>query len=129
MKNTKLYSVLFNKCPRCHEGDFFISKNPYDFKNFTKIHDKCSHCGEHFMKEIGFYYGSMYVSYGLTIGLGMVMFVLNYFVLGLSEIPFLICFSVIALLLWTWIFRKARLIWINIFVKFNKALLKKKTKA
>ena len=128
MKNTKLYSIFFNKCPRCHKGDFFISKNPYDLKNFTKIHDKCSSCGEHFMKEVGFYYGSMYVSYGLTIALGVVVFVLTYFILNLSEITFLISFSVLALLLWTWIFRKARLIWINLFVKFDKDSAKEETK-
>lgn len=23
LKGTKLYSILFNKCPRCQEGDFF----------------------------------------------------------------------------------------------------------
>lgn len=120
MKRTKFYSVLFNKCPRCHDGDFFISKNPFDLKSFTKIHDGCSSCGERFMKEIGFYYGSMYVSYGLTIALGVAMFLVSYFILHLNEVTFLISFSIVALLLWTWIFRKARLIWINLFVKYKK---------
>lgn len=121
-KGTKLYSILFNKCPHCHEGDFFVSKNPFDFKEFTKIHPHCSNCGETFMKEVGFYYGSMYVSYGLTIALGVGMYLLMCLLLGLSDLTFLISFVVAGLVLWTWIFRKARLVWINLFVKYEKNL-------
>lgn len=119
-KGTKLYSVLFNKCPHCQEGDFFVSKNPFDFKSFEKIHPNCPKCGELFMKEIGFFYGSMYVSYGLTIALGVGMYLTMCLLLGLSEVSFLISFVVAGLLLWTTIFRKARLVWINLFVKYDK---------
>ena len=118
-KGTKLYSMLFNKCPHCHEGDFFVTKNPFDFKNFAKMHSNCSNCGELFMKEVGFFYGSMYVSYGLTIALGLGMYLLMCLLLGLSELSFLIAFVVASLVLWTTIFRKARLVWINLFVKFD----------
>jgi uncharacterized protein (DUF983 family) len=124
MKRTKLYSVLFNKCPRCHEGNFFITKNPFDFANCAKIHPSCNVCGESFMKEVGFFYGSMYVSYGLTIALGVVHFLTLYVMLGLSEFNFLVVFCVSAIILWTSIFRKARLIWINLFVKYKKKIVK-----
>lgn len=119
-KGTKLYSVLFNKCPHCHEGDFFVSKNPFSLKNFSKINPNCSNCGENFMKEIGFFYGSMYVSYGLTIALGIGMYLIMCLLLNLSELSFLISFVVAGLLLWTTIFRVARLVWINLFVKYEK---------
>jgi uncharacterized protein (DUF983 family) len=34
-KGTKLYSVLNHKCPRCQEGDLFVSSaySSYLFKN------------------------------------------------------------------------------------------------
>ena len=80
------------------------------------MHERCPVCGEDFVREIGFYYGAMYVSYGLTVALGVALFILIYLILGFSETTFLVCFSVIALLLWTIIFRKARIIWINLFV-------------
>ncbi len=118
-KGTKLYSVLFNKCPHCHEGDFFVSKNPFSFKDFSKINPACSNCGENFMKEIGFFYGSMYVSYGLTIALGVGMYLIMCLLLKLSELSFLISFVAAGLLLWTTIFRIARLVWINLFVKYD----------
>ena len=119
LKGTKLYSVLFNKCPHCHEGDFFITKNPYDLKNFEKIHAQCPNCKKSFMKEVGFYYGSMYASYGLTIALGLTLFLVMCVVFELPELVFLISFCIIALLLWTWIFRTARLLWINLFVRYE----------
>jgi hypothetical protein len=61
----------------------------------------------------------MYVSYGLTIALGLGMYLLMCLLLGLSELSFLISFVVASLVLWTSIFRKARLVWINLFVKFE----------
>ena len=71
------------------------------------------------MKEIGFFYGSMYVSYGLTIALGVGMYLIMCLLLNLSELSFLISFVAVGLLLWTTIFRKARLVWINLFVKYD----------
>jgi hypothetical protein len=111
-KATKLYSVLFNKCPRCHEGDFFVTRNPYDLRLASHIFDHCPVCGLKYMREVGFFYGAMYVSYGLTVGLS--------FLFGLSDTISLAVLCVLALLLWTVIFRKARIIWINLFVKYDK---------
>ena len=125
MKKTKLYSILFDKCPRCYQGDFFITKNPYDLKNFTRVHERCPVCGEDFTREIGFYYGAMYVSYGLTITLGVGIFILTWLILDLGETVFLTTFTIAALLLWTWIFRKARIIWLNLFVHRGRTKKKK----
>lgn len=124
MKRTKLYSVLFNKCPHCHEGDFFVTKNPYNFSEFTKMHENCPVCGEKYLREIGFFYGSMYVSYGLTVALGVGTYLLCHYIFGLSDLAFLIILSALALLLWTWIFRVARLVWINLFVKYDKNFIR-----
>ena len=46
LKNTKLYSILNNKCPKCCIGDFYKDKNVYNLKTFVDTPDKCPHCGE-----------------------------------------------------------------------------------
>ncbi len=120
MKKTKLYSILYNKCPHCHEGDFFTSNNPYNLKKFDKQYDHCPVCHSTYMPENGFYYGAMYVSYGLDIGLGIALFLLSNVIFNWGTTTFLILFVTSLLLLWTVIFRKARLIWINLFVKYDK---------
>ena len=120
IKKTKLYSILYNKCPYCHEGDFFISKNPFILKKFDKQYDNCPVCKSTYMPENGFYYGAMYVSYGLDIALGVALFVLSNVVFSWGTTAFLAIFVITLLGLWTIIFRKARLIWINLFVKYDK---------
>ncbi len=120
LKGTKLYSILYNKCPKCHEGDFFIYKNPFR-KGFAKMHDHCPHCGETFNKEIGFYYGAMYVSYGLNIALGVGMFLLLVVILHLDLLVYLFSFFGSVLILFPWIMRISRLTYINLFVKFDSS--------
>jgi len=118
LKDTKLYSIFNNKCPKCHQGDFFINKNPYS-SGFIKMHEKCPHCNESFIKEIGFYYGAMYVSYGVNIILGIALFIFTVLILKMELINYLILFSLITCVLFPWIMRISRLIYINLFVKFD----------
>ena len=117
---TIFYSVVNAKCPRCHEGDFFETQNPYNLKKFDKMHTKCSVCGENFERETGFYYGAMYVSCGLTVAFGVLIFLIVYGLLGYDEITYLIIFAILQVILMPVFYRVARLIWINIFVKYKE---------
>lgn len=117
-KGTKLYSIFSNKCPKCHEGDFFVNKNPYK-EGFIKMHDTCSHCGESFNKEVGFYYGAMYVSYGVNIALGVVLFILSVLILNMDLFWYLFLFFCLVVILFPWTMRTSRLIYINLFVKYD----------
>jgi uncharacterized protein (DUF983 family) len=117
---TRLYSIFFNKCPRCHKGQFFKSNHSYQLKQFDKMNDECSQCGENFNRETGFYFGAMYVSYGLAVIIGLVMFLIMVLLLKTEVFTFLITYSIIILLLSPWIFRKSRLTWINLFVGYKK---------
>ncbi len=118
-KDTKLYSILNNKCPKCHTGDFFVYRNPFNLKNFIKMHDTCPHCHETFNKEVGFYYGAMYVSYGLNIALGVGLFLLLVVLFKLDLLVFLFMFFGSVLVLFPWIMRISRLTYINFFVDFD----------
>lgn len=119
-KGTKLYSIFKNKCPRCQEGDFFESKNPYDLKRFSKMHETCSVCDQKFEPEIGFYFGAMYVSYAIGVAVFVSIWV-AIIVLSPGMHPAgIFGFVVLGLFLMFPIsFRISRRIWINIFVKYE----------
>lgn len=87
---------------------------------FDKQHENCPVCKSTYMPENGFYYGAMYISYALDIAWGVALFILSNVIFDWGTTVFLTLFVVSMLLLWTIIFRKARLIWINLFVRYDK---------
>ena len=124
-KGTKLFSIVNNKCPRCHEGDFFVNASPFQFKNNLKIFDHCSHCGLKYMLEPSFFYGAMYISYAITVALAVAIFVITY-LLGLGLITSFISILVILILLVPITMRLSRILYINMFVHFEKDINIKK---
>jgi len=118
-KGEKSYSVLKGKCPRCHEGDFF--KYPFTFNpmKITQLHKNCSHCGLKYMIEPSFFYGAMYVNYALTVAIGVTTFVISKVFLDTSLLQAFLAVFVILLLLAPLNLRLSRILWINIFVKFD----------
>lgn len=119
-KQSLFYSIFNNKCPRCHKGNFFINNNPYNLKQFDKMHHHCEVCNENFERETGFYYGAMYVSYALTVAFGVGLFLLVSVLLGFDAISFLITFAILQVILMPVFFRLSRLIWINFFVRYKE---------
>ncbi|NQW36430.1 MAG: DUF983 domain-containing protein [Flavobacteriales bacterium] len=117
-KGSKLYGIFKNKCPRCQSGDFFIESNLFGFKNILKIHDNCSHCQLKYMIEPSFFYGAMYVSYGLSIVLACLFFLIGYLI-GLNFIGNLIFMSILLALFSPLNLRLSRLIYINLFIHFD----------
>ena len=119
LKGTKLYSIAKCKCPRCHEGDFFVTQNPYNLKKFDKMYEHCSVCGQTFEMETGFYYGAMYVSYGLSVGVGLAAYLLQYLIwdLGLWSTVALIASLLVVII--PVVYRYSRITWINLFVKYD----------
>lgn len=118
-KETKLYSALKWKCAKCHEGEMFLTSNPYSFSNIDKMHDRCPHCNENYWPEPGFYYGAMYVSYALTIALSVAVFVAINVLWTFEVFTYLLINATILLLAFPWIFRTSRAIWLNFFVHYQ----------
>lgn len=114
------YSVLWNKCPRCHKGDVFQVNNPYNLPRFDKMHESCSCCGEKFEKEPGYFFGAMYVSYALMAGWFMVTWAVNSFMVNASTLWYLIFVCATIVLFMPMTFRISRLLWMNFFVPYNK---------
>jgi len=63
-------SFLSCKCPRCHQGRVF--KHPVFHSKFTKVNQNCQSCGVKFETEPGFFWGAMYFSYALIVGICLI---------------------------------------------------------
>ncbi|GAB1307730.1 DUF983 domain-containing protein [Urechidicola sp. KH5] len=119
-KGSKLYSIFNNKCPRCHEGDFFEYGSLFKLKKLLKLNSPCPNCGLNYMMEPSFFYGAMYVNYALTVGLAIITFLIAHLGVGLGLLNSFIAIVITIVLLTPLTMRLSRLIWINIFVKYNK---------
>jgi len=124
-KGSKLNSILTGSCPRCQEENMYLDKNPYHLQNIYKMHENCSHCGLHYQIEPSFFYGAMYVSYGLTVGIGVAAFIISKVIIGLGLTQSFIAIIVSLIALMPITARLARNIYINMFVSFNKDAAKK----
>lgn len=118
-KGSKLYSVLFNKCPKCHEGDFMAEKNLLKIHKAYKMHNNCTNCGLRYLMEPSFFYGAMYVNYGLTVTFSIITFSICTLFFNLSMLESFIPIVAVLLLTLPISIRLSRIIWINIFVSFN----------
>ena len=123
-KGSKLNSILTGSCPRCQNESMYVDKNPLHLSKLLKMNEKCSHCDLKYQIEPSFFYGAMYVSYGLNVGLGIAAFVITYVFLKTNlKVAFI---SILAsnVILFPFVLRWARNIYINIFVSYDKQFKK-----
>jgi uncharacterized protein (DUF983 family) len=119
-----LASALACRCPRCRQGKLFKHPVSLSFKKNLEMNKTCPVCDQPTEIEVGFYYGTSYVSYVLTVGLSGLSLVAWWLLIGLSVddnrfIYWLIFNSVLLLLLQPWLMRLSRSFWISWFVKYD----------
>ena len=119
-------SLIYNKCPRCRQGDLFLRKNTYQLKNGAnvKMHEECPVCHQQTELEVGFYYGTSYVSYALTVLFSGISFALWFFSIGFGLEDnrlfwWLGLNALVLLLLQPICMRLSRTLWISWFVDFD----------
>jgi len=56
---TAIGRALALRCPRCGGGRMF--------RGWFRMHERCAACGATFTREPGFYLGSIYINYGVTV--------------------------------------------------------------
>src|SRR5688500_18753731 len=124
-KRGYLSSVVSCRCPRCREGKLF--KNPVSLKlnKNMEMYSNCTVCGQAFELEVGFYYGTSYVSYALTVAISVFSFIAWMLTIGISltDNRFFYWFifnAVLLIVLQIWLMRFSRSIWISWFVKFDR---------
>jgi uncharacterized protein (DUF983 family) len=123
-KRSYLKTVLTCRCPRCREGKLF--KNPVSIrlKKNMEMYTNCLVCGQPTEIEVGFYYGTGFVSYFMTVGLSGVSFGVWYFTIGMSlqdtRFFWWLGFNAVLLLgLQPWLMRLSRSLWISWFVGYD----------
>ena len=80
----------------------------------------CPHCGFSLKQETGFFWFSMYVSYGLSIGFSVFNYIWFGLFFGWSNIlPYIMVNAAVLLIFWPFMFRWARMISIYLTLKFN----------
>ncbi len=121
-----LFSVLDNRCPRCRRGKIFQNGNPYKLGSSLKMHAACPVCGQPTEIEVGFYYGTAYVSYALTVSFSVFTFVTWWLLIGFSvqEGDFRLLWwgitnAVLLIVLQPIFMRLSRSLWLSWFVKYD----------
>ena len=119
-----LAAVLQGFCPRCREGKLFIHPLDFRFGRVTKMHEHCPVCRQPTDIEVGFYYGTGYVSYLIALLITLVFFLLWLLIIGFSFgdrrfIYWLVSDCMLLFLLQPWLMRFSRTLWLSWFVKYD----------
>ena len=124
-KGSRLYSILTGSCPKCQEESMYVSKNPYNPSQTLKMNERCSHCNTKYKIEPSFFYGAMYVSYGVGTAFAVAAFVISFLIIGTSLKTAFISIVSTMIIFMPVIMRLSRNIWINLFIKFDPEAIKK----
>jgi hypothetical protein len=121
-----LWSLFTQKCPHCRKGTMFTDPNPWHLKTMLKMPARCPECGQLFELEVGFWYGTAYVSYAITVLFSGLSFILWLLTIGFSleesdhrVIWWLAINGVGMLLLQPWFMRLSRAMYLYFFVSYN----------
>lgn len=120
-----LASAFGCRCPRCREGKLFKNPVSFRFKKTMEMNKNCPVCRQATEIEVGFYYGTSYVSYALTVAISVATLVAWYVIIGMSTSDDRFFYwlgfnAVFLILLQPWLMRLSRSLWISWFVKYDR---------
>lgn len=120
-----LLSVFSNKCPRCRKGKLYRTNNPYNYKLVYDMQEHCPVCDLKLELEPGFWYGTGYMSYGLSVAFSLFNLGWFYLIFGLSWegnslFYYLVANTIILITCMPLIMRLSRSAYLSIFVKYDK---------
>jgi hypothetical protein len=123
-KPNYLWSLFTMKCPRCRRGSMFVNNNAWNLRKVFKMPVRCPECNQLFELEVGFWYGTGYVSYVLSVLVSILSFVLWYVIIGMSvqDTRFFWWLGLNVLLLiilQPWLMRFSRVLYLYFFVRYD----------
>jgi hypothetical protein len=123
-KPNMLWSILSMRCPRCRKGAMFNNNNPWKLKKVFSMPDRCPECGQLYELEVGFWYGTGYVSYALSVAVSVTTFVAWFVLIGMSTKDnrffwWLGTNIFLLIALQPWLMRISRVIYLYFFVKYD----------
>ena len=103
----------------------FVVQNPWKLKTTMRMNAECPVCKQPLNIEVGFYYGSGFVSYALTIALSVATFIIWWLTVGISindnrVFYWLPVNAVFLLILQPYLMRVSRTVWLAVFVRYDK---------
>ncbi len=110
--------------PTLPRRGIFIKQNAYDIKGNLKMHESCPVCRQPTEIEVGFYYGTSYVSYLLTVAMSGFTFIAWWIFIGISVddnrvFYWLSINTALVLILQPLVMRFSRTLWLSWFVKYD----------
>lgn len=118
-KGSKLNSILTGSCPKCQNESMYSDKNPLHLTKVLKMNEHCSHCGLKYQIEPSFFYGAMYVSYGLNVAIGIAAFIVSFVFFGASIEQSFLAIVITLIVLFPFVLRLSRNLYINMFVSYD----------
>lgn len=89
------------------------------------MHEHCRCCGFKYKVEPNFFFGAMYVSYGLAVFAGIMIFMASHFIFSSGLTNSFIAILIGLVLLMPVIARLSRNIYINLFIGYDKDAVRK----
>ena len=115
-----LSSILSLRCPKCRTGHLFQSGKISRPGSLFTMHPACPHCKQSFDPEPGFYFGSMFVSYGINTALFLISWVALLLIYPDYTLTLLLgILTAVVILSLPLSFRWSRSIWLALFVRFD----------
>jgi uncharacterized protein (DUF983 family) len=105
MANNRLLAILLCRCPICLRGRVF--------RSLLRMNSDCPHCGIHFERETGYFLNAMFFAYVLGF-IVLVPTMLYLYIQGASTFWFSVIVTVEIVVLWPWVFRYSRVLWLHV---------------
>lgn len=119
-----LTTIMGCYCPRCREGKLF--KHPLTFRlnRIMQMNVHCPLCRQPTEIEVGFYYGTSYVSYLIAVVFSVVNFLVWWLIIGFSFTDnrffyYLFFNAFLLVVMQPWLMRFSRSLWISWFVRYD----------
>ena len=115
-------ALLQLRCPRCHQGKLF-THSALNITKFALMPAECPVCGQTFEPEPGFYFGSMYITFGFNVATFLVLGVAIYYLLGNPDTwVYVVAITGVTVLLTPVILRYSRALMLYLFggTRYNK---------
>jgi flagellar biosynthesis protein FliQ len=108
----------------------YLQKNLWPLTTMMQMPKNCESCGQRTELESGFYFGTGYVSYALSVAFLVAFFVAYHVIIGLSiarntVIPCLITAIILLILIQPWMMRLSRILYLSAFVSYDANWQKK----
>lgn len=104
MHNNRLLAILLCRCPICLRGPIF--------RSLLGMHKDCPHCGIHYERETGYFLNAMFFAYVIGF-LILAPTMLYLYFQQVSTLTFTLVVTAETLLLWPWVFRYSRVLWLH----------------